>query len=426
MRQLRDRYLRTSLLIVRHRGDYLLLHPGSSVTLLTDALGARSAMRLIRGQSAAAVRAWAEARLPGAGARVARLVDRLDTIGAITSDPPRHDLRWHLRRSVSMLMGPLLTAASLLTPYLPVLLLRAMIAGLPHTPLVSRTVGQIQPYVSANLEASGYAHTSASWRQSIAHASAAASARTFFAMYLALVLPPRKLLGVTTACFDLESFAALERLLHQTGGAVLAGLHTSLYVGLLPLLRAAGWETAVIVDVASLGITVGSSPLAGLAVYNQYAAAIVDSGSLLGGRELLKNMRTGKLAAVTFDAPPQGASDPTRMPSVSFLGQRLYRFDGPAWLSMQSGKPIIFVATYQHGHRTAIYAGPALFPVPGLSRRAQMADLTARLYEEGETFLRAHPDDWMAWSYLSDLVAPEQVEVAHGEYQGEIEPVPIR
>ena len=426
MRQTYNRYLRTSLIVVRYRGGYVLLHPGSSVTLLTDVLGARAAIRLIRGQSASDVCAWAEARLPGAGARVARLVDRLDTIGAITSGVPRHDLRWHLRRSLSLLAGPLLTMASLLVPYLPVVLLRALLTALPYTPLVARTVGQIEPYVSANLQASGYAHTSASWRQSIARSCAAASARTFFAMYLALVLPPRKLLRLTAACFDLESFATLERVLRESDGAVLACLHTSAYIGFLPLLHAAGWETVTIADVASLSATVGSDPLAGLSIYHRYTTAIVDSRAPMSGRALLKHVLTGKLATIAFDVPPSESGDAARMPTISFLGRRLYRFDGPAWLALHSGKPIVFTATYQRGHRTAIYTRPPLLPAPNLPRQSRVADLSARLYEAGETFLRAHPDAWMAWCYLHDLVAPEQAAVEHGECQDEIEPVPTR
>lgn len=421
-----DRYLRTSLLPVRYWGGYVLVHPGSSVTLLTDPLGAQTAMRLIRGQSEAEVCMWAESCLPGAGKRATRLIDRLDMLGAITSHPPRLDLRWRLRGSFCLLAGHLLAAASVVVPHLPVLLLRALLDALPHTPMVARTLGQIQPYVDTNLQASGYAHASARWRQGIARACASASARTFFLMYLALVLPPRKALELAKACFDLESFTTLERLLRETDGAVLAGLHTSLYVGLAPLLHDAGWETAAIADISSLGIAVGGDRLAGLATYNQYSAVIIDSGSLMGGRELLKQVRLGKLAVVAFDTPPRAATDLTRTPSIPFLGRRLCRFDGPAWLSVRSGQPIIFVATYQRGHRTAIYTRPPLSPAPGLPPQAQVMDLTARLYGEGEAFLRCHPDAWMAWSYAHDLVAPVEDDVEQGECRKGIEPIPTR
>src|SRR5215469_14101757 len=42
-----NRYLRTSLFVVRYRDGYVLVHPGSSVILITDRLGARAAKRLI-------------------------------------------------------------------------------------------------------------------------------------------------------------------------------------------------------------------------------------------------------------------------------------------------------------------------------------------------------------------------------------------
>lgn len=410
------RYLRTSLFLVRYRGRYVLVHPGSSVILITDTPGARAVMRLIRGHSETAVRAWAESRLAGAGERVGQLVDRLDTIGAITTDCPRRGVRWRVRSSLSLLMGHALTLASVTVPRLPLPLLRLMFDALPFTPLVARTVGQIQPYVDANLCASGYADTRDEWRCAIARSCAAASARTFFLMYLALVLAPGKLRRLLHMLFDMESFAAMDHTLRTSGGGIVAGLHTSLYVGIIPLLGAAGWESAVLADITALGANVANELPPGLDIYGQYAA-ILDSHARMVGKDLLECLRAGKLAVLAFDAPPQGTTDGAAVRSISLLRQPVNRFDGPAWLAVRSGKPIVFVATYRRGRKTVIAVQPPLYPDLDLPRRAQVEDLTARLYGVAELFLRQHPEAWMAWCYLHDLIVPGECLGEHGEVE---------
>jgi lauroyl/myristoyl acyltransferase len=401
-----DRYLRTSLLLVRYQDGYLLVHPGSSVILLTDALGARVATRLIRGHSERGVRAWVESRLPGAGDRAGELMDRLETLGAITTDAPQRSPRWRIRSALSLLAGWALGVASIVVPLLPVSVLRAAFDALPHTPLAARTVGQIQPYVDANLRASGYADTSERWRRAIAWSCAAASAQTYFMMYLILVLEPPKLRRAVSALFDMESFAELERTLRDTGGGVLAGLHTSLYIGIIVLLGALERKLAVLADMTALGVNVGNNALSGLEMYGQYAA-VLDSHSRMVGKAMLERLRAGELAVLAFDAPPQGSTIGAAMPRIGLMGQPVYRFDGAAWMAIRAGKPIVFVSTYQEGRKTKVYVPPPLYANPALPRRAQVEDLTARLYAAAETFLRQHPEAWMAWCYLHDLVVPD-------------------
>ncbi|HLJ80554.1 MAG TPA: hypothetical protein VKT52_03635, partial [Ktedonobacterales bacterium] len=398
-----DRYLRSSLLLVRYRDGLILVHPGSSVILLTDDLGARVAMRLIRGHSEGDMRAWAESRLAGSGDRVGELVDRLEMIGALTTEAPRRGLRWRVRSALSLLAGWALGLASIVVPLLPVSVLHAAFDTLPHTPLAARTVGQIQSYVDANLRASGYADTTEQWRHAIARSCAAASARTYFMMYLMLVLEPPKLRRVMSALFDMESFAELERTLHDTEGGVLAGLHTSLYIGIIVLLGASGRRLAVLADMTALGANVGDSALPGLDMYGQYAA-LLDSHSRMVGKALLKRLRAGELAVLAFDAPPQGSTNMAAMPHIGLMGRPVYRFDGAAWVAIHTGKPIVFVSTYQEGRKTKVYVQPPLYANPKLPRRAQVEDLTARMYAAADTFLRQHPEAWMAWCYLHDLV----------------------
>ena len=409
-----DRYLRTSLFMVRIRGGVVLVHPGSSVILLTDALGSRAVARLICGYSEQDVRVWVEAQQQGAGLRVASLVDRLDTIGAITTEAPRGDLRWRIRSALSLLLGRALTLASLVIPLLPFAVLRALLVLLPFTPLVARTVGQIQPYVDANLRASGYSCTRQRWRYGIARSCAAASARTFFMMYLALVLAPERLYRLTAMLFDAESFRELERTLRDTGGGVVTSLHTGLYTGVIPLLGASGWASAVLADTTSLGANVGDDTPPALEVYGRYAT-ILNSHSSMAGKALLARLCAGQLALLAFDAPAQDVVAAATLPCIGFMGRPMYRFDGPAWLAARSGKPLVFEATYQRGGKTVISVWPPLYANPDLPRRAQIEDLTARLYATAEAFLRQHPEAWMAWSYQHDLIVRDGRVAEHGE-----------
>lgn len=416
-----ERFLRTSLLVVRYRDGFVLIHPGSSVTLLTDGLGAQVAKRLIRGQSERTVHSWLETQPSGlkAGVRFEKLVDRLQSLGAITTEPPRHTAKWRLRSWLSLLAGSSLTPVSLLAPVIPLRILRFALDVLPHTPLVSRTVGQIQNFVDANLRASGYADKSDAWRGGIIRGCAAANAQTFMFMYLALNLSPARLAALTRTIYDMRSIALLDRTLSDAGGGVLASLHTALYPAAMLLLGEAGWEASAIANIASLGNRIGSDEPVGMDSYGRYAH-IVDNRTRMAGKVLLNRLRAGKMAVVVFDSPPPDTTITASSPAIEFLGRRVYRFDGAAWLAVHSDKPIIFAASYRAGNQSVAYIRPPLYPVMELPPRARIQDLTARLYAEAETFLREHPEVWIGWCYMHDLVVPDENHSEHGESADEM------
>jgi lauroyl/myristoyl acyltransferase len=401
-------FLRSSLLVIQYRRNhYILFHPGSSSLIATDWLGARAARLLIRGHSDAEVARLVERWVPGAGQRFRRIRIRLETIGATVEDAPAKRLRWRVRAGGSLALGWLLSGVSAVLRRLPVWALQWLYEAVPESPFGKRTVGQSFAWMDGNLRVSGFAADSPQRRATIARASGAAATRLFFFLYLCGVLPPERFTRFLLRVIDVDGFAEMWGDVAQSG-AVIAGIHSDLYFGVPIYLRMRGLAVSCVADVFALGVGLASDEDIG-ARFPFLFPDMIDSRGAMVGKDLLARLRGGGVALVAFDAPPQREALGESMPTVTFLGRSVRRFDGAAWLAVRTGKPLIFVGTYRRGKRTVLQV-TRVQPDMALSVRERVVALTGQLYALGEAFIRKHPESWMVWSYFHTFGAVRTAE----------------
>lgn len=394
-------YLRTSLLVVRHaKRQYALYHPGSSVALLTDPTGAAVARRLILGWSGDVVREWLDQTMPGADERLRQLLDRLAIIGSVTDSPPRRTFRWRMRVFGSLAASGVLSAALALLPHLPVRFLCWLLNALPSSPLISRTIGQIAPFVISMLDESGYQDLPVAWKHAVVRGSAATSARTSTLMVIAHAASRKKITRLASLLVERRSSRALREAISETNGVIVAGLHSDIFV--MP------FAESVVGDVPALGIAdegatlMPFEPDTALTLNSYLGSHILPTHSTMTMRTLARHLAGGGVVHILFDARPEQSGGETA--TVSFLGHTLRRVDGPAWLAVRSGKPIVFAGVYRAGSQVGYDMSPQLWADQALTRSEQIRDLSERLYAEAEAFVRRHPEAWMGWSYLPMLL----------------------
>lgn len=400
-----DRYLRTSLLVVRHsKRLYALFHPGSSVALLTDTIGAAVGCRLVAGWSEHSVRGWLNRKHPGSDPQLTQLLERLAIIGSLTDNPPGRTLKWRTRVFASLALSGLLSIALAVLPHLPVRLLCWLLNALPSTPLVSRTVGQIEPFVTSMLDASGYAERSSEWKHAVACGSAATSARTSVLLVVAHAATRQKIATLTSLLVDPRSSRALRQALTESDGAIVAGLHSDVFV--MPFSQSVVWDLPTLGIADEAATLMPFEPDSALTLNAYLGAQLLSTHSPMTMRTLVRHLVGGGVVHILFDAVLEKLGGEAA--TVRFLGRRLRRVDGPAWLAVRTGKPIVFVGVYRAGSRVGYDISPPLHANAALLERSQLiADLSERVYMAAEAFVRRHPEAWMGWSYLPMLLAED-------------------
>jgi lauroyl/myristoyl acyltransferase len=233
-----------------------------------------------------------------------------------------------------------------------------------------------------------------------------------------LVLPEQALSRLLERIVEARGLAALEATLRETDGAIVATMHNELYITLLGALGLRGVRATTIVDEGSAVLALEDDR--GIEEYFPFVD-IVDSKVAMAIKQLLEKLTAGRSILLAFDAPPQHEATAENLPSIEFLGQHVWRFDGAAWLAVRAGKPIVFLGTRRVGRRVVFEPSAPLYPDAALTRKEQVAELTARMYCAGEGFIRQHPEAWLAWSYLHDLRAPVKTgeTQAGGQCHGE-------
>ena len=395
-------YLHGTLVVIRQgrSGWFLVLHPRSVAGLLTDALGASAIRLFLLGHGASDIAVKAEQRSPGAGVRWRRMTMALYEMGATGSQSPTRTMRWWVRRvsTLALSSGLSLLAGSLRR--MPVWLLRGLFDTAPATPLGTRALTHLQPFIDANLCASDFSGRSPSWRLRLARAVTAATIRCHFAEYLLIALPQAKLSHFYQSISDPRSVERLIRELQAHDGAIVVCLHSELFFTAIFHVSCAA-PVALLADIAlpehSVAARRDLPPLTGV--------RYVYSGSPMAGRTLIDSLRAGKIVMLAFDVPSP-TSPGTKIGRISFLGQYVTRFDTAAWLSVHTGKPIRFIRTFRRGRRLVVELSPPFSQATNGSPKQRIASLTEQVYEEAERFLHQHPESWLVWSYWHTLVVP--------------------
>jgi lauroyl/myristoyl acyltransferase len=392
-------YLNAALLIIRSKraGGFLILHPRSAAIFPTDALGARAIRLFLLGQQSSIIGTWLERQCPGAARRWGRLVQALYDRGAVAPQAPSRTRRWWARRLAALALGPALSLLTAILRFMPEWLLLGLYERLPATPLGTRLLVHLLPFIDRNLCAAGYAGLPSARRRDIARQVSAATLRTHFVSYLGLVLPPERVFRIVERLTTVRGMDRLARTLDEHDGAVVVGLHWELF--LAPVLHVSRTRpVTLLADVGMAEYSVGADreppapPLGDR----------VNSTAPMAAKDLARSLRAGRVVMLAFDvASPRARGTGTRR--IRFLGHDLTRFDTAAWLSTRTGKPIHLVGMHREGSRLVVEFSPPLAQAPALAPGERVAHLTAQVYEAAETLVRRHPKAWLGWSYLHTL-----------------------
>lgn len=109
------------------------------------------------------------------------------------------------------------------------------------------------------------------------------------------------------------------------------------------------------------------------------------------GISLLRTLRQNEMVAMVVDV---GVNSSVGIP-VRFLGQESLFPAGPARLARMSGAPIIFgLAVRKPGNRYWAYISPPMFANRELGAEEDVQQLTQRIVDELERFVRRYPAQW--------------------------------
>jgi lauroyl/myristoyl acyltransferase len=341
-----------------------------------------------------------ERQSPGAEQRWHHLVEALHDLGAVSLQVPRRTSWWWVRTVSSVVLGSLLSLLSGILTVLPIRILLGLCERLPTTPLSTRTLDHLLPFIEANLRAAGYVDQPLAWRRKVARQVTAATVRTHFMTYLMLVLPPEKV------CRLVEHMTALRGMDHvlqarkEHDGAIVVLLHWELY--LAPAIRLGqAYPVTMLADLDMADYSVGSDREPPTSTIINF----VNSTSRMAAKTLLHRLRAGQIVMLFFDVAPSGVQGaaPRR---IRFLDHTVTRFDTTAWLATHSEKPIIFASIYRERSQLIVDFSAPLLPAPSLLPDERIAHLTAQVYETAEHLVCLHPEAWLTWSYLHTLAVP--------------------
>lgn len=417
-------FLRTSLIRLRSltSDHFAIVHPGSGALIATDQLGYRALGRLMAGSSIQTVARWLDTVAPGAGARLHLLEDALAAVGALTETPPRRDTRWRLRQGAAHAIGFAVSLCTVIVPYLPLGMLAALFRCLPRAVLARHMLKQSGWYLDYVLNGSGYPTRPPAGRADVAQQICVASMRTYLLVFLAVLLPParaRALVDRLVIVRGGEELAAAPRM----PGAVVACLHSDSFSALLLHHALHAQDAACVVRPWMANTTLNAAQRGG-GWLESYLGRLIPAQHASAGRALIRHIRAGGRALVPFDTTPLA---PDRAPTITFLGRSALANEGPAWLAVHTGAPLLLATTrYEGGQIILEYTGllPARAPH---APQPEIAALTARLYRMAESKIQANPGGWLGWTFFEQFLAPAAdhpaQEGAHAAAQHVVQPV---
>jgi len=390
-------FLRATLAVARspRRGEYLLVHFGSGSFLRTDRLGALVARALVAGRRGAEAMRLVEDIEAGAGDRARLLICLLGATGAMTLEPPARLPRLFRKaasQAASAMLGVLATTASAA----PLRFWAWVLRTWSRNPIPRHVWRSGSMTILTNLNRSGYADHDERWLDNVGRQIAAEPSRNYMINYLSLALPPGPLAKLIDRLFDSKSLDDLAIRLRSTGPVVAAFLHGPLVASVPNALRNRGVEVVrvVVPDTHGLNVSKDSDPLGNL--FGDPLDAAVDESDRNASLDLLRHLKSGRHVHLALDRVTER---PTiyRRADIEFLGQFMPRNDGPAWLAVSSGRPLMLWTTHNSPSGVVISASPLLYPDSSLPAAARVADLSRRLYVDAEAAIREHPEAWMGW-----------------------------
>lgn len=392
-----------ALVAVAHsarKGEYVIALLGSGSYFRTDALGAMAVHALINGLPDSDAIELVEGVEAGAGGRARQLIDQLDSWGAMTVAPPGRDgARWRLRRTAAIALGTALGLLGQGVHIAPTRVLAWTFRAWPSTPIARHIWRCSQFRILLNLRASGYAGRPQSWLFEVGRRSAAEPSRNYLFNYVSVAIPSRRRDRLVNRLFERAALDAVALQIEAAGPVVGVFLHGPLCVAVPNALRTRGHEVVRVVVARTHGINLaGSSGRLGRFFGDSSEMSVEEDDPNASGA-LLRHLKAGRSVYMALDKLAREG----KSVKIGMLGRDFARNDGPAWMAVQSRRPLALWTTYNSPAGVVINSSPLLYPDPSLAVERRVAALSQRLYAYAESAILEHPAAWTAWSDLSLL-----------------------
>ena len=399
----RGRFLRSALIPLRQRRTrrYALFHPGSGALVATDRLGFLAANLLLDGASLDGV----HERLIETGGLSQQGFESLATaltyMGALGDLPGTRKHR-RFRAFACRSLGKVCMLGFTILPALPFAVTRRLLNWMPRLIQWLRIMAGAQWFqwwLQEVLRKSGCDLMSASARKVLIRDICNAVSRTLIIGALFALATPRQAAVFIRQAVEMHGMDGLQKAVAE-GGAIVACLHSEGFQALLSIHahRFGSPAFLALTDMISIRLETNAPPPDYLTLAY---GSLISNADAMAARKLARYVVAGGIVTVPFDSVPIHAA---KKGLVATLAGRTVRTSlGPAWLSVQSGRPLYFAISRWDGERLVLDYRELLSAPDGLNKRERMQALTAQLYERAGCWIQAHPSKWVNWTYLDSV-----------------------
>jgi lauroyl/myristoyl acyltransferase len=185
------------------------------------------------------------------------------------------------------------------------------------------------------------------------------------------------------------------------GGAVVACLHSDGFQAMLSIHAHRFTRPAflAVADMASIRLDTNAPTSDYLTL--AYGTLIANADAMVA-RKLVRHVVLGGIVTVPFDNEPIHA---TKGPVATLAGRAVRASLLPAWLAVQSGRPLYLANSHWDGRRLVVDYGNLLSAPDGMNKQERVQALTAQLYERANCWIQANPSKWVHWTFLDSVAA---------------------
>lgn len=409
----RGSFLRSALIPLSQRRTrrYGLFHPGSGALIATDHFGVLAANLLLDGASLDDVheRLIETGRLSQQGFDAfANALTSMGVLGNLSRARRYRRFRAVACRRISKVCS----LGFAVLPALPYAVTRRLLNWAPHLVQWLRWMVRAQwyqRYLYEVLRKSGYDTVSPAALNKLIRDISTATSRTLMIRALIAIATPRQAATFIRQAVAIHGMEGLQQAVAE-GGALVACLHCEGYQALVSIHARNFARPAYLAlpDMVSIRLDTTAPPLDYLTVA---CGTLISPVGPMAARKLVRYMVAGAIVTVPFESAPIHATDGV---VTTLAGRTVLASLGPAWLAVESGRPLYFATTYWDGARLVVDYGDPLSAPDGMDKRERMQALTAQLYERADGWIRAHPSKWVNWTYL-DSVASGPSDQARNE-----------
>jgi lauroyl/myristoyl acyltransferase len=391
---------------------YALYRPGTNTLVAIDRVGFKAATYLLRGYSLAQVRHRLTREYAVSASGFEALVSMLRMTGALADISTVYWRVW-LRYALCLGLCGIGSVFCSALPHLPIWLLARLLDWIPRNFLAYRALTRAGQTLENELSSCEAIHISERQYGQVVHALCAAGARNAMLGVLYALSRRTRAIALLRHLVVVRGAEAVRAAVTERG-AVVACLHSDGLPSLLALHAYTYERAACVVSPENISIQCDAAEATPDRVTHPFGM-LVHYDRKLATRTLMQHLRAGGILTLPFDVVP---AHPARACAVSFLGWQTPASEGPAWLALRADAPLFFATTRFKGRRIIIEYSSAIGAVSGNSTRENVLSLTKQLYAQAEGWIRAHPAQWLGWTYFPQNLARSDF----GELPPEITP----